>query len=64
MLKICMLHFLDAFAVYLGNNLICNQMLLGKRLIGNSFVLTSNSQIAKIPICFSTNYNLVFLIGS
>ena len=55
MLKIFMLHILVAFAIYFGNNLVYNQMLLGKRLIRYSFVLMSNSQIVKIPIRFSTN---------
>ena len=55
MLKICMLHFLVAFAIYFGNNLVCNQMLLGKRLIGYLFVLTPNNRIVKIPIRFSTS---------
>ena len=57
-----MLHFLVAFTINFGNNLVCNQMLLGKRLIRYSFVLTPNSRIVKIPICFSTRLLLVTII--
>ena len=57
-----MLHFLVAFAIYSGNNLVCNQMLLGKRLIRYLFVLIPNSQIVKIPIHFSTKSMLINII--
>ena len=49
------------FDLYFGNNLVCNQMLLGKRLIGYSFVLTPNSRIVKISIRFSTNGNYTYV---
>ena len=58
-----MFHFLVAFAIYFGNILVCNQMLLGKRLIGYSLVLIPNSRIVKIPIHFSITNKIVLKVG-
>ena len=54
-----MLHF---FAIYFGNNLVCIQMLLDKRLIGYSFILHQIVFVSVLVAIVNKVSNFIYIV--